>query len=725
MAVDVEKAFSQYENAPASEPMHGKAGEIRRNPSQDQKKVRRELSRKAELEENQMPETEASLLRKAAKAQTLSEQREYVAAAERLRTAKIVAADESRGLDLATAKINDTLVPGHVHELHTASTDWLLEVPGATASLRDAQHSLVAEASMWFGRVSNDVKSYPSEFAEQAKNKAHRLASQYGEHAPAAERAFLDEADRLLRQSVKLGKVAFIEALPELAEEAGGAKGLLGGVGGGGGGQSGPDMANGGDVAGVGDAASSFADSQLRTGSLARSASLEDGAHMMAHDLDNGGMTQIPTPAHIDPPGADESGLETHRTDANHPLEVSHERERVPFGFLRNHTGDTSDVHGMSHSFADSQLQRAARFSREANAKQDEAQAEALFGDDPYDDYYPAQRQAALTEVGATQGAPVNGIAEFPNNGNGSDTSSYRAPAIQEIQNFTGFDGASVVPVNDPGLGQADNAAQQLNDDTSGYQDASSNNPISAAGFPVGARLHHPVSKESHMSQEHAQCPTCGGQGKVAVRKMAYSGLPQVDQIVNADETPGATPLPVDVAFPITGWVPGVVEQTIGQAEQQIGSRPQGVGGAPGAPVGPGGSVAASRRTHANGRDNSGWAGDMGAKGIDYPGYSTPVGYDGSNNLGQPDPVYGFGGDQPNRPLKPYGAAEEDDFTNDPGQPYDPTSPHNNDRGQSTVSPAISTSGSLDPFIAAANEEIRRQQELIRTRTGMLSRQGR
>ena len=218
---------------------------------------------------------------------------------------------------------------------------------------------------------------------------------------------------------------------------------------------------------------------------------------------------------------------------------------------------------------------------------------------------------------------------------------------------------------------------------------------------------------------DHAQCPTCGGLGKVAVRKLAYSGLPQVDQIVSADETPGPTPLPPEVAFPLV-WDPNAINRTIQEAEQQIATRPTGLPGPPGGP----GSRGASRRT-ANGPDNSGWMGDMGAKGLDYPGYSAPIGYDGGSNLGEPDPVYGFGGDQTPGPKKPYGAAEADDFTNKPGEPYDPTQPHNNDQGWREVGNGFSTSGSRDPFVAAAEEEIARQQHLIRTRSAMLARQSR
>lgn len=233
------------------------------------------------------------------------------------------------------------------------------------------------------------------------------------------------------------------------------------------------------------------------------------------------------------------------------------------------------------------------------------------------------------------------------------------------------------------------------------------------------------------MAQEHAQCPTCGGQGKVAVRtldpRQAYSGLPQIDEIIGNDDNPGTAnapgqseSYPSDVAFPIM-WNQQNIPGTIQQAEQQIRSRPQGVGGAPGAPVGPGGSVQAAQH-QANGRDNSGWLGDMGAKGTDYPGYSAPTGYDGSSNLGQPDPVYGEGGDNPNQPHTPYGHEEANDYTNNPGQNWQPGQPTQDDQGYRESGPAMSTSGSFhpDPVIAQAQQQLLAAQAAIRTRSAEL-----
>lgn len=274
-------------------------------------------------------------------------------------------------------------------------------------------------------------------------------------------------------------------------------------------------------------------------------------------------------------------------------------------------------------------------------------------------------------------------------------TDSNRAPALQELQGYDGFSGSSVVP---PESGQAEAA----NAGDIGPQDAARPQP----GFPVGASLKQLNSKESHMTQAHAACPTCGGQGRVATRQLdprqAYSGLPQIDEIMNnSDTAPEQTEYPTDVAFPIQGggWSPGTVPSAINQAEQQIAQRNQLKG-------------ASVQQAQANGRDNSGWMGDNGARGTDYPGNSTPN-YGGPSNLGQPDPVYGEGGDNGNQPLKPYGAQEADDLTNNPQQ-WQYGQPTQGDQAWRQTAPdgGMTTQGQLSQAqkVAAVQAEIARSQ---------------
>lgn len=319
----------------------------------------------------------------------------------------------------------------------------------------------------------------------------------------------------------------------------------------------------------------------------------------------------------------------------------------------------------------------------------------------------------------------------------GKDTTSERAPAIQAMEQNNGSGGATdVVPVNDPGLGAVDTQVDRTNNDLGDQSVADLTSQVDRTSTAV----RRTAAKESSMA--HAQCPTCGGHGRVAVRvapqptiadivRMGVSGLDQVDQLIDPhDNGPDTTPAPgqsetypTDVAFPWT-MSPNNVQQSINTAEQQIAERDQRKGASlehtarkegndayrafvahnlqrldPGQAYDP-------QRRHASlhqaatqfalkayqvvktaGTDDSGWLGDMGAG-----GYSTgeqdwsESAMSGANNLQTPDPVYGYGGDNPSQPLKPYGADEADDAHNSPDQwaPGQPTQMDLGGRGQST-----------------------------------------
>lgn len=173
----------------------------------------------------------------------------------------------------------------------------------------------------------------------------------------------------------------------------------------------------------------------------------------------------------------------------------------------------------------------------------------------------------------------------------------------------------------------------------------------------------------------HVTCPNCHGQGKVAVRVEAASGLPQIDQIVDSHDNPAQTPYPGEVAFPWTLNPAQQVQEHVQEGEQQIAERNS---------RSPLASGAQSVRRQAGGRDNSGWIGDMGARGTDYPGEQIgqyPQGQAG----GYQDPVYGQGGDQAPGPQRPYGHAEEADYTNNPGQNWQPGQPTQMDNAWRSV----------------------------------------
>jgi hypothetical protein len=301
-----------------------------------------------------------------------------------------------------------------------------------------------------------------------------------------------------------------------------------------------------------------------------------------------------------------------------------------------------------------------------------------------------------LAESGVPQvGEPGNPVAEAtvgPSVDLGLDgaaTSSERAPVIQVLDHNT----------SGPQLGHAEgHDAEAANGDTAPSGD-------NASKVPFQANRAWKKSNERNASMEHASCPTCQGRGRVAVRTQAASGLDQIDQVADPKDNPAQTPYPTDVMFP---WemAPGQIEQSIGQAEQQIAQREQLKGASRQARA-----MEAYRRVLA-GQDDSGWLGDNGAGGV------APGQQDGGNpgppsNLGQPDPVYGQGGDNGNQPLKPYGADEADDVTNNPGtwSLGQPTQADIGGRGQATA--------------AKGDPEIEQALEFVRRRRAYLASQGR
>lgn len=192
---------------------------------------------------------------------------------------------------------------------------------------------------------------------------------------------------------------------------------------------------------------------------------------------------------------------------------------------------------------------------------------------------------------------------------------------------------------------------------------------------------------------QHAQCPTCGGGGRVAVRAMpparplsitqivagrqrtAFSGLPQVDQVINPSDTNvEQTPLPEQVAWP---WEMDANQapDAIPEAEQQIKQRQQMSPTARRTTRQQAAQMAArmAYRQVMGGQDDTGWMGDMGAT-PPGPGEQDGGNPGGPSNLQTPDEVYGYGGDNGNQPLRPYGQDEADDEHNNPstwapGQP--------------------------------------------------------
>lgn len=228
-------------DAPTSVSMRQTQEAVRRNPSTDQKKVRRRMAREAGMDEETailtaMADKRLSLPQLEALAQELEEVRGQRREA-RLR------ADET---DLADAVIRDHLTPVLTHVRHTAATDWIGGVPTLDSVLAQAvseeggeselgrktagwfddddqtdsetvaedierdkrqdrrqkkessiDNAVLTEAAMWYGRVSAAVKEDADEFGEQAVGMARRVASYHPGEFDHALRTFLDRVSFL------------------------------------------------------------------------------------------------------------------------------------------------------------------------------------------------------------------------------------------------------------------------------------------------------------------------------------------------------------------------------------------------------------------------------------------------------------------------------------------------------------------------------------------------
>lgn len=497
----------------------------------------------------------ARLLAEAARASTLSEQQRLVSEADKIDQSMRSTASLDRESSLVDSVVSDTLTPVRVHEMHTASTDWLGDsVP--YSSPEDAQREMVAQASLWFGRTATFVKDDVEEFGEQARGMARRLAGQFGEHADVAERAFLDYTSHLQSRHAASG-------LPP-----------------------GP----------------------------------------------SGQQATMPT------------GVEGYE---GLPVEVT-TSERAPQIEVLEQAGNgapTQTSHGTPLG--------GASASRRALAAYDNGTMYSGRPAGPVAIQYPAHDSGNPHEIHCNHCGVVS----------------------------THFD----------------------EDDA--FQAAMAHNESHPGGYPHG---HPDMPVLSSRKEATMQCPTCAGQGRVAVRQApvsrptAASGLDQIDQVVDAFENPKPTPLPTEVMWPweIGGNQQQQVQQETEQQIRQRGSRQQQAQAA---------AQAVYNRVLA-GQDVSGWAGTGGGP-TGVPGVQDG-GNAPSSNLGQPDDVYGYGGTNQDQPLKPYGADEANDVTNNPGMGYQVGQPTQYDMGGRQQS-----TGAKDPQIAAA-------ERFIAQRSAFLSQRG-
>lgn len=223
-------------------------------------------------------------------------------------------------------------------------------------------------------------------------------------------------------------------------------------------------------------------------------------------------------------------------------------------------------------------------------------------------------------------------------------------------------------------------------------------------------------------SMQTAPCPSCGGHGRVAVRRQGASGLPQIEEIVDPNNNPHSENPSLTEGSPLSNvmWPlnPGGDMQgnAIAETEQQLAQREQ-LKGASRARVAQRAAEEVYNRVLAA-QDDSGWLGDMGAGGVG-PGEQDFTGQGPVDSIGMADPVYGQGGDNGNQPLRPYGQDEADDETNKPST-WTPGQPLQNDvggRGESTSPGASMISQSMlrnDPEMAKAMRFLEQRASLHR-----------
>lgn len=128
---------------------------------------------------------------------SLTEQRQLMAELNTIRANRTAARQADRDIDLTAAVIEDRLTPVLTKSMHTVATDWLTEVPTPAGDGDGTAREMVAQASVWFKRLSSEVVADRDEFAEQARGKARQLTSSLGVGREAAIASFLDAAAHL------------------------------------------------------------------------------------------------------------------------------------------------------------------------------------------------------------------------------------------------------------------------------------------------------------------------------------------------------------------------------------------------------------------------------------------------------------------------------------------------------------------------------------------------
>ncbi|PPS89438.1 hypothetical protein [Streptomyces sp. MH60] len=186
------------------EPMRPAARGTRRNPSREDKSVRRRMRRAGAQEENSMPSTQRSeLLQRIASATMFDEQMKLVQALDELDQAERRTAALDREMDLADTSIREAMTPVISRTARgTSESDWL----STEVADDEFDHGrMVAQAALWYGRVPEIVLRDEQEFTEQARGMARHVAASLGTQAATAESVFVDYAAFLRSRTAASG----------------------------------------------------------------------------------------------------------------------------------------------------------------------------------------------------------------------------------------------------------------------------------------------------------------------------------------------------------------------------------------------------------------------------------------------------------------------------------------------------------------------------------------
>ncbi|MFF7198335.1 hypothetical protein ACFZAM_32085 [Streptomyces sp. NPDC008079] len=160
-----------------AEPMRGQGSGPRRQPSTDDKRIRRRMRRGGAVaqEENAMPQTREELLKAISAAPTLHEQARLIGHLDTLDQGERRQAALDAEVDLSRARIAEAMTPVASRTSRaTTASDWIVDLPEAEPI---DHNGLVAQAALWFGSVHPMVLADAGEFEEQVRGAARQATS--------------------------------------------------------------------------------------------------------------------------------------------------------------------------------------------------------------------------------------------------------------------------------------------------------------------------------------------------------------------------------------------------------------------------------------------------------------------------------------------------------------------------------------------------------------------